>query len=117
MGNFLSRLRELVYYTDTEPLEIVGGLFKVFVVWHMGVSPSSVSLALTGVLSVFTAFKGSLSWRNLSNLMGTTVPLALVGSSIMGVNPHCHPEALFAAVSTGWCLVRTMTEMKSRGYK
>jgi hypothetical protein len=117
MGNFLSRLRELIYYTDTEPLEIMSGLFRMLLMWHMGVSPSTVSLALTGVLSIVTAIMGSLSWRNLTNLVGTTVPLALVGTGVMGANPHYHPETLLVVIMTVWCLVRTMTELKSRGYK
>ena len=117
MGNFLSRLKDLMYYTDTEPLEIMGGAFRLFALWHMGVSPGTVTMSMTGLLSIVVVFFGSLSWRNLSNLVGTTVPLALILTSVFGLNSHCHHEAVFATITSLWCLIRTMHEVKSRGYK
>jgi len=117
MRNFLTRLREIVYYTDTESLEIMGGVFRVLAMWHMGYSHSSLFLALTGVGSIFSAWNGSLSWRNLSNLVGVTVPTALIVTNLVGLHSHCQPEALFTLVTSLWCLVRTMKEIHSRGTK
>jgi hypothetical protein len=117
MGNFLSRIRELLYYTDAEPLEIMGGLFRVMTLLHPGAFPHSVSLALTGIISIVAAFDGSLALRNLSNLIGTTVPIALIVMSLMGPERHFHTDAALASAASLWCLIRTMAESKSRGYK
>jgi len=117
MGNFLGRLRELAYYTDTESLEIMGGIFRLLAMWHMGYSPSSLFLALTGVGSIVSAWSGRLSWRNLFNLVGVTVPAALIVTNLVGLHTHCQPEALFTLITSLWCLIRTMKEIHSRGTK
>lgn len=117
MEKFTSRLKELVYYHDTEPLEVAGGLFRLMSFWHMGFVPGIVSLSLTGLLSVYASLKGELRLRNISNLIGVTVPAALLVTDMAGIHSSCNQELVFSMLVSVWCLVRTMSESHTRGKK
>ena len=117
MEKFFGRLRELIYYHDTEPLEVAGGFFRLMSFWHLGFLPGVVSLALTGILSLYAAYMGDLRLRSVSNLIGVTVPAALLVTDMMGIQKSCSHSLVFAMLVSAWCLVRTMSESHVRGKK
>lgn len=117
MESLLTRLRELVFFYDTEPLEVMGGGFRVMTVAHLGMTACSISLALTGMLSMIAAWTGKIRLRSLANLIGITVPIALLLTDVKGWDSHCLPDVVFTLILSSWCLTRTMSEMNSRGMK
>lgn len=117
MENFMSRLRNLIQYHDTEPLEIMGGVGRIAAPLHFGMTPCTLSLAITGVISIATAWGGNLRWRGISNLIGVTVPIALLMTDVKGWDSDCLPNVVFTLIISAWSLIRTMSEMNSRGTK
>lgn len=117
MENLLTRLKELVFFYDTEPLEVMGGTFRMMTFAHLGMTACSVSLAATGMLSTIAAWTGNIRLRSLANLISVTVPIALLLTDVKGWDSHCLPDVVFTLILSSWCLTRTMSEMNSRGIK
>jgi hypothetical protein len=117
MEKLVSRLRELVFFHDSEPLELMGGIFRLMTPFHLGLEACSLSLMLTGMLSSIAALSGDLKARSLANLVGVTVPVALILTDVKGWDANCLPDVVFTLIISAWCLTRTMSEMNSRSTK
>lgn len=116
MNDFLSRLRCLLFYHDSEPVEFLSGLIRIFLPFVIGINVCSVSLMLTGLLATWTSITGTLSSRNLSNLISFTVPTTLFTVDLIkGSNHPWSPAAAMAFIAL-WCLLRTSFEQNNRAW-
>ena len=116
MNDFLSRLRCLLFYHDSEPVEFLSGLIRSLIPVMAGINVCSISLMMTGILAMWTSIAGSLSSRNLSNLISLTVPATLFAVDIIKGSEHPWSPTVALAIIALWCLVRTSFEQNNRAW-
>jgi len=116
MTEIVSKLKCMLLYHDSDPVEFLSGLIKSFLPLMLGANVCTVSLSLTGLMSIWTSLFGDLSARNLSNLISFTVPLTLLVVDVAKGLDHGIAVQLTMMIVSVWCLIRTTFERNNKAW-